>query len=164
MCRDKQKLKHQREDQGGRTGRTAKETVPEKDMIDIKCCCWGHWAQLEDHYEIAIMKHHLTRSSWSHTSPECHYVIMSVPLLPEAVDSHKGQEQRLWVGDGYYSEIRRAAKIRSLPAGLKGPGDCADNSVFLYGSELTRRSHLLVFVFDTINIYENVLISCMCHD
>lgn len=88
-------------------GQVAKD-VPEREMIDMKCCCCTAWAQLECHYEIAIMTHHLAScSNWqSHTGPELHYSITPFPLAPAAVDPHKGQEQRLHVGATYYSEGR----------------------------------------------------------
>lgn len=37
----------------------AERIVPEKEMIDMKCCCRAALAQLERHYGIAVMTHHL---------------------------------------------------------------------------------------------------------
>lgn len=74
-------------------------------MIDMKCCCCcAAWAQLERHYGIAIMTHHLaccTPALTGGVAPVQSSIIpiLPFPLPPAAVDPDKGQEQRLCVGE-----------------------------------------------------------------
>lgn len=91
------------------------QRVPEREMIDLKCCCRAAWTQIRtplwSRYNDAsfntlyccsgLVKSHQTRAPY--------------PLLPPAAaDWDKVQEQRLFVAEG-----RRAAKIRSSPLGIR---------------------------------------------
>lgn len=55
---DKQVLKWK----GGGVKRGQGQRALEKEIIGIKLCCHAAWAQLEDHYGITIITHHLAHS------------------------------------------------------------------------------------------------------
>lgn len=98
-------------------------------MIDVKRRCRAAWAQLDHHYGIAIMTHHLACRTPALTGEVTPVLSTIIPLPPAAVDPDKGQEQRPCVGATYYPEGWHAAKIRSPPSAPQRPGDRGDDVI-----------------------------------
>lgn len=85
-------------------GGLEEQRVPEKEMIGIKFSCRAAWAQLEHHYGITIIAHHLARciSAPSSEVLPLQSAIISSPSFSSG-PRRRLQEQRLCVGDTYYS-------------------------------------------------------------
>lgn len=77
-------------------------------MIGIKCCCCAARAQLERHYGIAIMMHHLARCISALVGEASAVQSAIIPAL----SPHKGQKQRLCVGAAYYCHSRQPTALQ----------------------------------------------------
>lgn len=98
--------------------------MPVREMIGIKCCCRAAWAQLERHYEIAIMMHHLACCISALTGEVSPVQCAFIPTSPCRVGPRQRTKKRgLCVGATYYSEGRPTAKIGSLPLSLEKNAD-----------------------------------------
>lgn len=93
-------------------------------MIGMKYRCCAAWAQLECHYGIAVMTHYLACCTPDPTSEVAavqssrHLFHFLLGLWIQTMDKNKD-----CVGEMYYSESWRAAKIRSPPSGPERPAD-----------------------------------------